>query len=55
MDPNDLRDRVREEIESYIDPTLWNRAREIEAVEVESMKDFHKAWQSRLTGRNHRR
>jgi hypothetical protein len=55
MDPNDLRDRVREEIGSYIDPTLWNRAREIEAVEVESMKDFHKAWQSRLTGRNHRR
>jgi hypothetical protein len=28
MDPNDLRDRVRNEIESYIDQTLWNRARE---------------------------
>ena len=48
MDPNDLRDRVRKEIERYIDWTLWNRAIEIEAAEVESMKDFHKAWQSRL-------
>ena len=48
MDPNDLRDRVRQEIERYIDWTLWNRAREIETAEIESMKDFHKAWQSRL-------
>ena len=51
MDPNDLRDGVRKEIERYIDQTLWNRAREIEAVEVESMTDFHKAWRSRLAGR----
>jgi hypothetical protein len=50
MDPNDLRDRVRKEIESYIDWTLLKRAIEIEKVEVASMKDFHKAWRSRLTG-----
>jgi hypothetical protein len=51
MNPNDLRARVRNEIESYIDWTLWNRAIEVEAAEVESMHDFHKAWQSRLIGR----
>ena len=51
MDPNDLRDRVRKEIERHIDWTLWNRAIEIEAAEVESMNDFHKAWHSRLGSR----
>jgi hypothetical protein len=49
MDPNALRNRVRKAIESYIDRTSWNRAIEIEAVEVESMNDFHKAWQKRFT------
>ena len=48
MDPNDLRERVRKEIERHIDWSLWNRAIEIEEAEVESMKDFHNAWQSRL-------
>lgn len=51
MDPNELRDRVRDEIESYIDWTLWNRAIEIEEAEVESMQDFHRAWQGRASGR----
>ena len=50
MDPNVLRDRVRNEIESFIDKRLWNRAIEIEDAEVESMNDFHAAWQSRLDG-----
>jgi hypothetical protein len=54
MDPNALRDRVRNEIEAHIDWTLWNRAIEIEAAEVESMADFHAAWQSRLTEGNRR-
>jgi len=49
MDPNALRNRVRRAIESYIDWIKWHRAIEIEAAEVASMKDFHKAWQSRLT------
>lgn len=48
LSPNDLRNRVREEIESYIDHTLWQRGQSIEAAEIESMKDFHKAWQGRL-------
>lgn len=52
MDPNELRERVRSEIEAYIDWSLWNRAIEIESVEVESMHDFHRAWQSRRTGGN---
>jgi hypothetical protein len=46
MDPNALRNRVRKAIESYIDRTLWSRAIEIEEAEVESMKNFHTAWQS---------
>ena len=49
MDPNELRERVREKIEAYIDWTLWDRALEIEDAEVASMKDFHKAWQQRLS------
>jgi hypothetical protein len=49
MDPNALRNRVRRAIESYIDWIKWHRAIEVEAAEVASMKDFHKAWQSRLT------
>jgi hypothetical protein len=51
MDPNELRDRVRNEIESYIDWSLWNRAIEIEEAEVASMHDFHAAWKSRLGSR----
>ncbi|HJQ58021.1 MAG TPA: hypothetical protein VJ890_14015 [Vineibacter sp.] len=50
MNPNDLRDRVRDEIESYIDHDRWDHAKQIEAAEVESMNDFHKAWQERLAG-----
>lgn len=49
MDTNALRDRVRKQIVRYIDPVLWERAREVETAEVESMHDFHAAWQSRLT------
>jgi hypothetical protein len=49
MDPNALRDRVRKAILRYIDWTLWSRAIEIEEAEVESMKDFHTAWQNRIT------
>lgn len=48
MDPNDLRARVRRYIERHIDWSLWNRAIEIETAEVESMQDFHQAWQNRL-------
>ena len=49
MNPNVLRDQVRKAIESYIHWPFWQRAIDIEAAEVESMHDFHAAWQSRLT------
>jgi hypothetical protein len=44
MDPNDLRERVRQEIEPYIDWTLWRRAIEVETAETNSMKHFREAW-----------
>lgn len=51
MDPNDLRNRVRLEIEGYILRPLWDRAMQIERVEVKSIQDFHEAWCSRLSRR----
>ncbi len=49
MDPNDLRERVRESIEALIDADAWTRSIEVEAVEVDSMQDFHRAWQSSIS------
>ena len=46
MDPNDLRERVEKEIVALIDPDAWNRALEVEAAEVESMKAFHATWRA---------
>lgn len=51
MDPNDLRDRVREEIESRMDLDAWNHALQIEAREKESMRAFHATWTNRLRSR----
>lgn len=51
IDPNDLRQRVKEQIETRLDLLAWEHARTIEAAEVESMKDFHRAWESRLSQR----
>ena len=51
MDPNDLRERVRDAIEGYMDMDVWNGALAIEAVEKESMLDFHKTWTDRLSER----
>ncbi|MDY0068251.1 MAG: hypothetical protein RBS02_17965 [Steroidobacteraceae bacterium] len=48
MDPNDLRERVRVEIERYMDLDAWQRALDVEAVEKESMQDFHAEWLRRL-------
>lgn len=48
IDPNDLRQRVREQIETRLDLPTWERAKEIEAVEVRSMRSFHLAWQANL-------
>ena len=44
INPNELRRRVREQIESCINLPLWERAIKVEKAEVESMKDFHNHW-----------
>ncbi|MEM9303506.1 MAG: hypothetical protein AAGE01_15420 [Pseudomonadota bacterium] len=44
MNPNDLRDRVREHIESVIDFVKWNRAIAVERAERESMHEFQQTW-----------
>jgi hypothetical protein len=51
MDPNDLRERVREEIESYMDMDAWQHALKIEAAEKESMQKFHAEWTNRIGGK----
>lgn len=38
MDANDLRDRVKEEIESYIDPEAWEQHRRIETAQMETVE-----------------
>ena len=48
MDPNDLRVRVRDEIEWHMDMDAWEHAKEIEKAEVDSMHDFHTAWNQRM-------
>jgi hypothetical protein len=53
INPSDLRQRVREQIETRLDLLAWERAKEIEAVEVASMKRFHRAWENSLTGGAH--
>ena len=50
IDPNDLRERVREQIETRLDLVAWEHAKAIEAAEVESMRGFHKVWQRMLAG-----
>lgn len=53
IDPNDLRQRVREQIVTRLNLLAWEHAKRIEAVEVESMKSFHHAWKTRLQGAPH--
>lgn len=48
INPTDLRNRVREQIEIRLNLPAWDHAKRIEAVEVASMKQFHKAWAARL-------
>jgi hypothetical protein len=51
LPPPDLRQRVEDEIRSYIDMSRWDHARMVEAAEVESMEDFHKSWQASISGK----
>lgn len=50
IDPNNLRRRVREQIETRLNLPLWEHAKRVEAAEVESMQEFHTAWTRRLVG-----
>ncbi len=44
MDPNDLRSRVEEEINKYIEPVAWERCRVVFEAECESMRQFLDKW-----------
>lgn len=44
MDPNDLRARVEERIEAYIEPTAWQRCVIVEKAEQESLRSVLAAW-----------
>jgi hypothetical protein len=50
INPADLRNRVREQIETRLNLLAWEHAKSIEAAEVESMKNFHKAWANQIGG-----
>lgn len=50
IDPNDLRQRVRDQIETRLNLMAWEHAKHIEAAEVESMKNFHRAWNVGMQG-----
>lgn len=50
IDPNDLRQRVREQIVTRLNLPIWEHAKHIEAAEVASMKSFHRAWTKQLQG-----
>lgn len=46
IDPNDLRERVSEQIESCINLLRWERMVSVEQAEMESMRDFLTKWRS---------
>lgn len=48
MNPNGLRERVAEQIETYLDLPAWERSKDVEQAEVASMQEFHSAWNARL-------
>jgi len=50
IDPNTLRQRVREQIEARLDLSAWEHAKYIEQAEVDSMRDFHAAWKNSISG-----
>ena len=51
INPTDLRNRVREQIETRLNLPAWDHAKLVEAVEVKSMSQFHKTWTERLGDR----
>ena len=43
MDPNELRDRVEEAINEYIDPDAWEQHKKIEEVQRETTRKIAQA------------
>jgi hypothetical protein len=50
MPPPQLRADVQRGITAFVNQRLWNHAKEIERVEVESMRQFSKSWQATKCG-----
>lgn len=48
MNPVDLRSRVADEIKSRLDMDAWEHAIAVEAVEIDSMRQFQDSWKSNL-------
>ena len=46
MDPNDLRDCVRQEVAALIEPEAWERCEEVNAAEQESLRTVLKKWRA---------
>jgi len=51
MNPNDLRNRLSEQIETSLDLLKWESSRQIEEVEIASMREFQRSFQATLHGR----
>ncbi len=52
MNPNILRERVRKEIERYIDRPLWEHGLMVETAQVEALNEYHQGWgEALLAGR----
>jgi hypothetical protein len=50
MNPNELRNRVESAILRTIDIPAWNRMREVERVELDSLTDIMQRWQDSISG-----
>jgi hypothetical protein len=46
MDPNDLRDRVEDEIKKLIEPIAWERCERVNAAEKNNLREFLLKWKS---------
>lgn len=54
LSPVELRADVARAIEGLIDPGPWDRAIEVEAAEIASMREFHDEWKARMADRSGR-
>lgn len=50
MDPNTLRQRVRDSITAHMDADAWRHSLMVEQSERESLQHFHREWSARLRG-----